>query len=137
MSYSSQVTSHFPIQKGAIVILCCGDSSSPRPSSLSGLPMTNSPPGIGTMSNETSVPTRVSVYVFISPGAFASAAGLATAGGTFTAGTSADSTRVPELYRQSPSTRKLAEPKTAACANRPAQPKLLIDKVLRLETRRW
>ena len=60
-SYSFQVTSHRPIQKGEILTLCCGPSSGLRPGSLSGLPITNSPPGIGTMAKLTCVPGIVLV----------------------------------------------------------------------------
>ena len=100
ISYSSQVTSHLPIQNGAISTSCCGPSSSPRPASPSGLPIRNLPPGIGTMSNVTSVPASVSVYFFISA-VVASAAGLATGGGP--AGASADSAILCTLQYQPPS----------------------------------
>ncbi len=60
-SYSSQVTSHLPIQNGAICTGCCGPSLSARFSSPAGLPMVNVPPGIGSSSNFTSVPGIASV----------------------------------------------------------------------------
>src|SRR5262245_33586022 len=92
MSYSSQVTSHLPIQKGAIFTLCWGASSSPRSASPSGLPITYSTLGMGTISNETSTPAKASVYFFISAWVVASAAGLEIAAGPVAAGGSADST---------------------------------------------
>ncbi len=49
-SNSFQVTSHFSIQKGEIATSCTGLSSGLWPGSLSGLPILNLPPGIGTMS---------------------------------------------------------------------------------------
>src|SRR4051812_23268931 len=55
-SYSFQVTSHSCIQNGDTFTLCCGPSSGLRPVSPDGLPMTNSPPGIGTMAYVTCVP---------------------------------------------------------------------------------
>ena len=54
-SYSSQVTSHLPIQNGSSLTSTCGPSSALRPFSPAGLPILNVPPGIGTMSNFTSV----------------------------------------------------------------------------------
>ena len=66
LSYSSQVTSHLPIQNGAIRTACRGPSSSPRLSSFIGLPSVNVPPGIGSISNVTAVPGMVSTYGFIS-----------------------------------------------------------------------
>src|SRR3954468_19926509 len=62
-SYSSQVVSVRSIQNGAMRTSCAGPSSAARPGSDAGLPMTNVPPGIATMSNVTFVPEIVSVYV--------------------------------------------------------------------------
>src|SRR5579871_2878644 len=72
-SYSSQVTSVLPIQNGRMVTGCSGPSSACRPASLAGLPMTNVPPGIGTMSNFTSEPAIFSVYALCAAGAEAGA----------------------------------------------------------------
>src|SRR5262249_50202806 len=58
---------------GSIFTLCCGPSSGFRSASPSGLPITNSPPGIGTIWNLTSVLRIGSVYGFISASVFASA----------------------------------------------------------------
>src|SRR3989442_3207189 len=60
-SNSFQVTSHWPIQNGEIFTLCCGLSSGLRPGSGSGLPMVNSPEGIGTMAYLTGAPGIVLV----------------------------------------------------------------------------
>src|SRR5271165_4740955 len=65
-SYSSQVTSCLPIQNGAILTACWGPSSAFRLASSAGEPITNSPPGMGTISNLTAVPATVSTYGFIS-----------------------------------------------------------------------
>jgi hypothetical protein len=51
-----------PIQNGAIWTACRGPSSSPRFSSVMGLPILNVPPGIGSISNVTAVPGMVSTY---------------------------------------------------------------------------
>src|SRR2546428_2035552 len=48
-SNSFHVTSHLPIQNGEMRTGCGGPSVGFRPGSVSGLPITNSPPGIGTM----------------------------------------------------------------------------------------
>src|SRR6266446_8814031 len=130
MSYSSQVTSHLPIQKGAIFSLCWGDSSSPRLASPAGLPITNSPPGIGTMSNETSVPISAWVYFFISAGTLASAAGLGTGATAVAAGASADSTLPVVPQSQAIAARTSPAPATPTCANLPWRPTLLIDQLL-------
>src|SRR3954462_11210477 len=60
-SNSLQVTSHLPIQKGEIFTLCAGPSSGLRPASASGLPIMNSPAGIGIIPKETDVPGTVLV----------------------------------------------------------------------------
>src|SRR5262245_24126864 len=54
--YSLHVTSYVLIQNGSTVTSTCGPSSGLRPASLAGLPSKNFPPGIGCISNETSVP---------------------------------------------------------------------------------
>ena len=54
----------------------CGPSSGLRFASDSGLPSKNSPPGIATISNETSVFGIVCLYGFISCSVLASAAGF-------------------------------------------------------------
>ena len=54
--YSSQVTSCACIQKASILTLCCGCSSFCLWGSEGGDPISNSPSGTGTMSNETVVP---------------------------------------------------------------------------------
>ena len=65
-SYSFQVTSVLPIQNGSIFTLRCGPSSALRLPSEAGLPIRNSPAGIGSMSNLTSDPTMGSLYAFMS-----------------------------------------------------------------------
>src|SRR4029079_8091813 len=61
----------------AILTGCCGPSSSPRFASPGGLPISNVPPGIGSISNFPSAPGMASVYGFIdsavSAGAWAGA----------------------------------------------------------------
>ena len=64
-SYSSHVTSHLPIQNGSSLTSTCGPSSVLRSFSPAGLPILNVPPGIGTMSNFTSVLRIFSVYGFM------------------------------------------------------------------------
>src|SRR3954464_15745872 len=61
-SYSSQGVSVRSIQNGAMRTSCAGPSSAARPGSDAGLPITNVPPGIATMSNVIFVPEIVSVY---------------------------------------------------------------------------
>src|SRR2546421_11192388 len=60
-SNSFQVTSHWPIQNAEMFTLCWGPSSGLRPGSLSGLPMVNSPAGMGTMAYLTGAPGMVLV----------------------------------------------------------------------------
>jgi hypothetical protein len=55
-SYSSQVTSYLPIQKAPTSTLCRGPSSAERFGSAGGLPISNEPAGIGSISNFRSVP---------------------------------------------------------------------------------
>ena len=62
MSYSSQVTSVLPIQKGRILTGCWGPSSLLRFGSVSGLPIRKVPPGIATISKSTLVSGIVSLY---------------------------------------------------------------------------
>src|SRR5207244_5563873 len=53
---------------------CCGPPSAPRPFSLSGLPIANTPPGIGSISNDTSsvtFSTKLLCVAFSTTGSFA------------------------------------------------------------------
>jgi hypothetical protein len=50
------------MKNGSIFTSCCGPSSSLRSFSLSGLPIVNVPPGIGTILNDAVVPGIFSTY---------------------------------------------------------------------------
>ena len=71
--YSSQVTSHSPIQNGETSTRTRGPSQASRPDSPSGLPSSNAPPGTGTMRNFAAVLGMGSTYARISAAVAASA----------------------------------------------------------------
>src|SRR5690606_3158280 len=78
-SKSFQVISLADMKNGLMETRCCGPSSGWRPGSFSGLPIRNSPPGMGTISMDTFVSGIDSTYGASVAAAWPAARGAASA----------------------------------------------------------